>query len=399
MVICDLLTATLRALHPRRFETLVAENLRNSSDWWRDLGLDSLDRTSCALAVAEFFNVSESGEEDLLLLCRNAGQFAERVARSRELATRDLTFRTSGSTARPKRFRHSAHTLAVEAQAWARLIMARYGRPKRILRAVPTHHIYGWIWAIELANAFGLALPEQDFNPLRPTDVDTTFEGALVLATPRHINHWRLARIALPGACVVAAAGGFAQSEMAEPWRGELAQALLEVYGSTETAGLGFRFDPGPYFWLDHIQPVIENGRVDAVLRLDPGGRLDRLVLPDHVIPDRDDPLRRFELGGRRDHVIKVSGERIDLSELAAEFLRVPGVQEAYLRPIEDGADTAVSVLLVSTSESADLIEACRRLIADRPKLARAIAHWDVRPAPPLTETGKIADWTRDRRD
>jgi 4-coumarate--CoA ligase len=63
-----------------------------------------------------------------------------------------MTFRTSGSTGQPKSCVHALHALWREVQEVAPLLSGC----TRLFAAVPSHHIYGFLFTILLPRALGL---------------------------------------------------------------------------------------------------------------------------------------------------------------------------------------------------------------------------------------------------
>src|SRR5205823_4100230 len=66
---------------------------------------------------------------------------------------RQLSFRTSGSAGAPKHCTHDVSTLWQEVGELARLVAGS----RRILCAVPAHHIYGFLFSVLLPQALGIA--------------------------------------------------------------------------------------------------------------------------------------------------------------------------------------------------------------------------------------------------
>jgi 4-coumarate--CoA ligase (photoactive yellow protein activation family) len=115
-----------------------------------DLGADSLELMALSGAVNEFFHLHDCGIEETLLQRRRLGDWVDLARQACMEASPSITFRSSGTTGAPKPIAHRLHGLAAEAaEHLARL------DPGRILTAVPSHHIYGFIFGALMPSLAG----------------------------------------------------------------------------------------------------------------------------------------------------------------------------------------------------------------------------------------------------
>ena len=120
-----------------------------------DLGADSLELLAMGTALAEALHLRGTAVDAGLLAQPVLDDW---VAEARAgLDAGDgapaLTFRTSGSAGTPRRCTHALATLWQETQVLAGLVPGR----RRILSAVPSHHIYGFLFTALLPRALGIA--------------------------------------------------------------------------------------------------------------------------------------------------------------------------------------------------------------------------------------------------
>lgn len=85
------------------------------------LGMDSLERLSVASALSEALHLHESGIEDLLLARPRFGDWLQIAARGLAHFSQRMSFRTSGSSGRPKCCVHAMADLVQEAEHLATL--------------------------------------------------------------------------------------------------------------------------------------------------------------------------------------------------------------------------------------------------------------------------------------
>jgi 4-coumarate--CoA ligase (photoactive yellow protein activation family) len=298
------------------------------------VGLDSLTLLKAAQRVADFFAMRDVGYEDYLLVSRTLGEWADLVAQSLAVKGETVTFRTSGSTGEPKSCTHPFAHMVEEAVALARLA----GSPQRIVSCVAPHHIYGFLHTI--VSAAALSLETVDLRAAPPGARLGRFRsGDLVVATP-HL--WSL---------MAEAGGRFAEGVTAmtstAPMSAELADRLaemgltrlVEIYGSSETSGIGWRADlRAPYEllpWWTRVGDRIARAGVEAV------------ALPD-VVEWRD--ARRLRPVRREDGAVQIAGVNVYPVRVAETIRRFPGVTDCIVRRSGRGDDSRLEAFVVSAS-------------------------------------------------
>lgn len=364
------------ALPPRPWDEALAID--------RGLGADSLEVMALAASLAEAIQLERAGIEDALLARRSLGAWVDVATAGLAHFDGEITFRTSGSTGAARRCAHSLATLEAEAEELASVA----GPRRRIVAAVPAHHIYGFIFTVLLPRRLGIdEAAVIDVRDRSPAALASRLrEGDLVVAHP---DWWRAATRALtrwpPGVAGVTSTA---------PCPGEVAAALEEaglatlyqVYGASETAGIGWR--------ASHQEPY----QLFAGWRRGPHG-LERTATgaafppPDHL--DWIDE-RHFHVAGRIDGAVQVGGTNVYPGRVREILLRHPGVAEAAVRLMRPEEGARLKAFIVPRAGAASLegelhghIE--RHLAAaERPRALRFGA------ALPRSATGKLMDWDTD---
>lgn len=381
--VSHLLAAELAALHPGAPPSLPAgawpDDLRLDE---RGLGLDSLDRMQLASALAEALDLdlprreaarlAHTGFGDWLAACR-AGLAGRGV----------LRFRTSGSTGAARTCCHRLTGLEEEARFLASLFSDRV----RVLATVPAHHIYGFLFTVLLPRALG-DRPVEDLAT--PVELPSLWRaGDLVVGFP---DFWRAAvrqgRVAPTGVmgCTSTAP---CPSELALGVAG-LGIGLTEIFGSSETGGLGWRGDPrSPFRWFPWWRPQGE----DRVVRRLPGGESVCAPLPDRLTAAGDG---LFRPSGRRDAQVQVGGVNVSPARVRACLLQHPWVADAAVRPMRPQEGGRLKAFVVPHPEAPPpeaLREGLLRWIEallpppERPRALR------FGPSLPAGAMGKAADW------
>lgn len=276
-----------------------------------------------------------------------------------------MIFETSGSTGLPKRVEHISALLRREAA----FFLALLGKPERVVRYVPKHHLYGYIFAVLLPELAGV-----------PVEDARTFEdgyrvvrlraGDLVVATP---HQWQF---------LVDRATEFPEgmrgATSAAPCPPELFRALrwqfqlLEIYGSTETSGVGYRFSPDEAFTL---LPWLKAG--------------DRQL-------EQNDYLRwtsphTFFVEGRRDDAVKISGVNVYPRDVARRLREVPGVADCAVRLMrpDEGRRLKAFVVLASGVDPAEW----KRRVESAFHGPERLESLQFGSSLPQTAEGKPKDW------
>jgi len=156
---------------------------------------------------------------------------------------------------------------------------------------------------------------------------------------------------------------------------------IVEMYGSTETAGIASREHPGAFQLLKHWTRRADGMLVD-------GYSDHRLV----AVPDRVEWLdeRRFSLIGRIDRIVKIAGERVDLDDVEAHILQFPGVTSASVRPTS--APIPRLKALLAPALLAGHMDELRDHVSRLSAPAR-LKSWSFRDDWPRSEMGKEIDW------
>ena len=229
------------------------------------------------------------------------GQWMHAVYKAWATTQGEITFHTSGSTGDPVAHRHEATLLWQEITAFAEIFAGR----RRIVGVVPRHHIYGFLFTVLLPRALRVpvlclpALPNVHF-------LESLEAGELVVAFPLF---WKglaeLGERLTPNVHGVTSTGP-CPAEAIHRLCSLGLDRMVEVYGSSETSGVGWRSaTEEPYCLLPYLERSTEAGKAVLQRRLPNGGKL-RLPLPDRMFCWEDD--RHFAPEGRKDKAVQVGG-------------------------------------------------------------------------------------------
>jgi 4-coumarate--CoA ligase (photoactive yellow protein activation family) len=346
-------------------------------------GLDSLEMLTAAGAVNEFFRIHETGIEDLLLRRRRLSEWAEIVAEALAEGVSGLTFRTSGTTGVKKRVGHPWPDLEQEIDFLAGVFRTR----SRVISTVPAHHIYGFL--------FTVMLPGRLEAPVEPVRWDAlgslgrrVAPGDLIVAHPTLWRYLSRTVSSWPKNVWGTSSTAPLPPDVHRAVRAAGLERLVEIYGSTETAGVGLRDDPEDPLELFPFFSRHESG----LLRRLPGGgeRADELRDMLEWVDDR-----HFVPRGRVDRVVQVGGENVDLAHVEDVLSSMPGVDRAYARPTEVDGEPRVKAFVVPVAgeQVAATPDAVAGFARNRLRSVERPVSITIGEAAPTNELGKIVDW------
>lgn len=364
------------------------------------LDIDSVALLSLASRVSRFFHLHESGIDDSLLMHRTLGQWADIVILGRQHAdcTGRLTFSTSGSTGTPRKVAHDPLTLDAELAAITAYLTAHNLRPARIISAVPTHHLYGFIWSVLLPEH--LSIPIIELSAATPGAVARILRpGDLLISHPAWLASVGCNLPTLAGITIASSAGTLGPATANE--LASLApSAILDIYGSTETGGIAIRrFPDADHELLSCWNPGPSAQQLTRIVTGQPHDVQDELTWPA--------PLH-LRIGRRLDGAIKVGGINVYPDHIAQVIGEHPAVADCTVRlhdapGLEPGARRLKAFIVPSTAHDSGLstlaasADSLRReletFIAARLSAAERPTRLDFGPALPRGPLGKLTDW------
>lgn len=302
-----------------------------------------------------------------------------------------LTFRTSGSTSTPKACVHAASHLWQEATVLADL----FPGTRRVVALVPCHHIYGFLFTVLLPQVLGSPVVEARSWP--PSRLARELAaGDLLVSHPRH---WRLLQEGVPhwpaGIRGVTSTAP-CPPELIRLLRAQGLERMTEVYGSSETAGVGARHDPADAYTL--FLYWRRAGR-NTLIRRAPDGAWQPPTLLMDDIEWLDE--RHFLVGGRHDGAVQVAGMNVHPGRVAALLRQHPQVADCAVRLMRPNEGERLKAFLVlrpgavwDEVERREFERWCQRRLAST-EMPRALT---VGAALPRTGIGKAADWCAGER-
>ena len=259
----------------------------------------------------------------------------------------DLTLFSSGSTGEPKAIPKAWPQLEAE----LRVQMALWGErlaDTRVLASVSHQHIYGLLFRILLPLALGRPFDRRSID--YPEQLALQTAPWCLIASPAFLSRLDPA-IPAAGCRLIVSSGGPLQPGDAQQAKLLLGQLPVEIFGSSETGGIGWRQRhqvQTPWTTLPGVE--VRVGPDQCLLLRSP-------FLPTAEWLDCADRILMtgagFELLGRQDRVVKLEEKRISLDEVEARLQALAEVESAAVLPLQQGQRQILGAVLVLSEAGA----------------------------------------------
>ena len=308
-----------------------------------------------------------------------------------------LTIFTSGSSGQPKAIPKTLLQLQREVEVLERQWGAMLGQAAAVA-TVSHQHIYGLLFRLLWPLAAGRCFHSQMFLSPEPMLKAVAATQAYWVASPAQLKRLdeRTAWNEVARLSAVFSSGGALMAEAARQIEKLSGKPVIEIYGSSETGGIGWRQSTAGARW---------NPFAGIRLISDQEGRaqLNSPFLPDaesYRLDDRielhDDGL--FTLSGRIDRIVKVEEKRLALDELERVLRQSDQVAQAHTLLLTGRRDLIAAVIVLTGAGKISLQQQGRAAMVR--ELRAQLMHtfesvvlprkWLFMDALPLSSQGKI---------
>lgn len=362
-----------------------------------------------ARAAVRFFDL-DSGEAELVRRLLFLAEFEAWAALLYKCWKREtLSFHSSGSTGVPVRNRHTLVSMAEEAAMVAPFFASR----RRIVTVMPAHHIFGLmhsLWLAKWLDAPVVHMPPLPtagfFESLRDGDVVMAFPffWQSLLAVTRQRTGEDAFRLPpdVMGVTATSPCPPRVISGLLDPGPDgvPLLVGMKEIYGSSETNGIGIRHDGEEWYELYAIwDPVILEDGTRMLRRpgawAGPSG--DALMpLPDVLVWHPENP-RAFRPERRMDTAVQVAGVNVYPEEVAAVLRTHPLVRDCAVRLMRPEEGSRLKAFIVPgcplDKAASHFGKEFRAWMAERLDAPRRPKHVRLGAVIPVNAMGKASDW------
>ena len=289
---------------------------------------------------------------------------------------------TSGSTGSPKQILHTQEMLEIEGRSVGR----HFKNATRLLTLTPRQHLYGISFAVLFPAVYGIPtcalapLPVQPWHAiLKPGDVLAGF--------PLFWEYFLQAGNTFPSGVTAVTStapcpkGLFARLKQAGAGR------VVELYGATDTGGIGVREDENAPFQINDFWEVDASRQPILIRRKG----MKWMPFPDEIkfVPPRGIfPLKRM------DRVVQVAGVNVSLKRVEKILQEYPAVKVCRVRLMrpEEGKRLKTFIVL-HTGYDETVLPDLRNYLTRHLSSHETPRSFTFGTALPVNEMGKDSDW------
>ena len=360
------------------------------------LNADSLEIMALSIALSRSIHLENSETDDNLF---NKAWLADWIAISLKSLTHSsaqISFKSSGSVGLKKYHTHSLALLEQEAEFLGQLFKGR----KRIVRAVPSHHIYGFIFTVLLPRYLGDSTEVIDMHGLSFNKIQTLLQpGDLMIAYPEFWQFCDESNMHFASDIIGINSSGPCPAQVGVNLLDKGLSGFYEIYGASETAGIGWKNHPLSSYTLFPFWQKTESAT--EINRKLVDGDFKTYPLQDYL--EWISPTQ-FSLKGRKDEMVQVGGINVSLHLVREKLMKHPLIKEVAVRMMrpEEGARLKAFIVLKENIEdgSAPNDLHFQQIYADIEHFINQNLSTAERPKSitygrklPLNKMGKSSDW------
>ncbi|MFY7653364.1 MAG: hypothetical protein ACOVQE_11700 [Chitinophagaceae bacterium] len=285
----------------------------NDAGWENDLALTSLEKMQLAAHANSFFNVFGQENPPYLL---SLNTLREWIAALHSLVPSSFAFQSSGTGGIQKTTTHSVEFLNCEVTWLAEL----HGTIEGIISYVPAYSIYGFLFTVLLPQYLHVPVYMPHQIPLNCIQ-----KNHLIVASP---FHWQQINLSLANnnlPCKGVSAADYLLPELFIQLQ-QKQIVLVEIYGSTETAGIAYKKAPQQSFTLfPYWQKHLSNGNEVVLFHQKMKAAYN---LPDDLLFIAEN---NFFIEGRKDKAVNIAGNLVHTQQIEKQIETIEEVQSCKI--------------------------------------------------------------------
>ena len=266
-----------------------------------------------------------------------------------KLGDTNICFFTSGSSATPKAIIKTFNLLLTELNILQNTFSLN--SEQKLIASVSHQHIYGLLfrllWPFITKVPFQRSMvhyPEQLIEQLKDQNSDN--KNSIFVSSPAFLSRLDpdLGKVTV---ATIFSSGGPLSYAAVQDSQQLLGPLPFEIYGSTETGGIGYRQqtqEDSAWRLFDCIQ--LHQNNKDQTLLQSPYISQEQIALDDNIILLGDN---RFLLQGRKDRVVKLEEKRVSLDEIESHLMTHPQVDQAKVIVLQDKRQYLAAVIQLTS--------------------------------------------------
>ncbi|WP_394202385.1 AMP-binding protein [Shewanella waksmanii] len=272
----------------------------------------------------------------------------------------ELQLFTSGSSGEPKAIIKKVSQLDAEVSVLAQTFSKQIAQSS-VIATVSHQHIYGLLFKILWPLAAGYPfLSELVEYPETLTYYTSLFPNLCLVSSPAQLSRLPDAldnEVQMRSPAVIFSSGGPLSYDAATKVKHCYGKAPIEIFGSTETGGIGYRQQNQPgQTWRCFSSHQIKQDEQDGALWL------QSPYLENNQWRKCDDKValvsaQEFTLQGRLDRVVKIEEKRVSLVQMEALLISHPLVNDAALVMLSQPRQGLGGIVTLSPQGQSQLVE------------------------------------------
>ena len=303
-----------------------------------NLGLDSIQIMELAAHVNSLFHVFETDKKNYLLEDDLVDNWVQKVTSARSEKNNQFTFRTSGTSGNPGSVTHDLYFLMREVAVLAGF----FNNASEIITYVPAYSIYGFLFTVLLPGY--LNIPVVHASEVQWDQLSST---AILVATP---FNWTLILPAFKKSDIKACFGVSATATLTPALNNMIVDKgidLVEVYGSTETSGIGYRKGTDAFQLFPYLSFKNFNNKIALI---DNDNNI-QLPLQDELAIQE---IGYFTILKRKDNKVNIAGNLVDLSDVEATIEKIDNIKHCTIsaKMVEHNTQLSITISLKQDSDA-----------------------------------------------
>ena len=287
----------------------------------------------------------------------------EKIVRKRRFS---VVFTTSGSTGGPKRIVKTFESLAKETAMHRDYYLSQWNGAEKplFLSTVEKDHMYGTLWRVMLPETLGCKVDDDVI--MSPEVLIAKMKNAkkvFLVTTPSFLSRFTAyaSEYDVPQNTVeIITSGAMLPDAISKATAKTFGVEPRQIYGSTETGGIASRRGNGLWEPFKPVKLGINDGRL---LVKSPFSFRRKYLMGDGI--EFANEGKSFILLGRRDRLVKINEERVNLAEMEENVARI-GLGECALAVLEGPRGPYLGAVVAGTPRSA--LETRRLMLPIFPK-------------------------------
>lgn len=325
-------------------------NEQNPIEFSNDLGLSSIQVMELAAYTNSFFHLFDIPEPPALLRISTLHGWVDAILKVRKQLNKLVTFKTSGTSGESKLITHPVEALIAEIHYLQTILP----KPIQIISLVPSNHIYGFLFSVILPAVW--SVPVIYTNSITQAQLNS---NSLIIGTPFNWHYLHASLNQQPVQCLGVSASAPLNNDLYRSLTRQGFQ-ITEIYGSTETAGVGYRQSAEQAFSLfDYWNfQVAQNSVIHQVTGKE-------FLLMDHIQETSD---RTFNVYGRKDAAVQIGGYNVHIEVVKQKIISVSNVSDCKIFAKSDDSGVKLSAAVYLQSNTLEDQHCCLHILRTKLK-------------------------------